>query len=78
MKSICINNILSNSNKYIYAKLKHNLAYKIIVEVRKLDFSFQESSSYKNKLEITSTSIASLLEEKEANNYRKSSNIVIK
>ena len=64
LKSMCMDNILNSSNEYIYAKLNYNLAYKIIVEARKLGFSFQESSSYEDKLEIIGTGIASLLEEK--------------
>ena len=74
---MCIDNILSSSNKYIYTKLNYNLANKIIAEARKLGFSFQESSSYEDKLEIMGTSIASLLEKKEVNNYRGSNNMNI-
>ena len=74
---MCIDNILNSSNEHIYAKLNYNLAYKIIAEARKLGFSFQESSSYEDKLEIIGTGIASLLEEKEVNNYRGSNNMNI-
>ena len=70
-----IDNILSSSNKLTYIRVKYNVAYKILVEARKLGFSFQESSSYKNNLKITSISIASLLEEKETIRYRESNNI---
>ena len=72
-----ISNILSNSCKLDYSRLKFNLAYKIMYEGKKLGFSFQESSSYEANLEIKSTSIASLLEEKETNNYRENNNMNI-
>ena len=72
-----ISNILSNSCKLDYTRLKFNLAYKIIYKEKKLDFSFQESSSYEENLEISGTSISSLLDEKEANRYRESNNICI-
>src|SRR6266516_3565157 len=39
-----ISNILSNSCKLDYTRLKFNLAYKIIYEGKKLGFSFKESS----------------------------------
>ena len=61
----------------MYTSMKYNLVHKIIVEARKLGFSFQESSSYKDNLKITSTGIASLLEEREANRYRESNNMSI-
>ncbi len=72
-----ISNILSNSCKLDYTRLKFNLAYKIIYEGKKLGFSFQESSSYEENLEISGTSISSLLDEKEANRYRESNNMCI-
>ena len=72
-----IDNILSSSNEPRYTRMKYNLAHKILVEARKLGFSFQESSSYEDNLKITGTSIAGLLEEKEANRYRESNNMSI-
>src|SRR5437868_12624548 len=72
-----ISNILSNSCKLDYTRLKFNLAYKIIYEGKKLGFSFQESSSYEENLEISGISILSLLDEKEANRYRESNNMCI-
>ena len=48
-----ISNILSNFSKLDYTRLKFNLAYKIIYEGKKLGFSFQESSSYEENLEIS-------------------------
>ena len=72
-----ISNILSNSCKLDYTRLKFNLAYKIMYEGKKLGFSFQESSSYEENLEILGTSISSLLDEKEANRYRESNNMCI-
>ena len=72
-----VDNILSNSNELIYTRMKYNLAYKILVKARKLGFSFQESSSYEYNIKITSTSIAGLLEEREANRYKESNNINI-
>ena len=70
-------NILSSSNELIYTRVKYNVAYKILVEARKLDFSFQESSLYEDNLKISGISIAGLLEEREANRYRESNNMSI-
>ena len=72
-----VNNILSSSNEPRYTRMKYNLAHKILVKARKLGFSFQESSLYEDNLKITSTSIAGLLEEREANRYRESNNMSI-
>ena len=72
-----ISNILSNSYKLDYTRLKFNLAHKIIYEGKKLGFSFQENSFYEENLEISGTSISSLLDEKEANRYRESNNMYI-
>ena len=75
LNCIHISNILSNSSKLDYIRLKFNLVDKIIYEGKKLGFSFQKSSSYEENLKISGTSISSLLDEKKANRYRESSNI---
>src|SRR5437868_12485400 len=77
LKGMYIDNILSSSNELRYTRMKYNLVHKILVEARKLGFSFQESSSYEDNLKITNTSIASLLKERDANRYRESNNINI-
>jgi ribonuclease HI len=77
LEGMYTDNILSSSNELTYTRVKHNVAYKIIFEAKKLGFSFQESSSYEDNLKITGTSIASLLEEKEAIRYRESNNMNI-
>src|SRR6266480_5073217 len=77
LKYMHISNILSNSCKLDYTGLKFNLAYKIIYKGKKLGFSFQESSAYEENLEISGTSISSLLDEKKANRYRESNNMCI-
>ena len=64
LKCRYLDNILSNKSELICTNLKHNLAYKVVLEVKKLGFSFQESSLYKVKLEVKGASILSLLEEK--------------
>ena len=40
LKGIYVDNILSNSNKLRYTRMKYNLVHKILVEARKLGFSF--------------------------------------
>ena len=72
-----VDNILSSSNEPRYTRIKYNLVHKILVEARKLDFSFQESSSYEDNLKIAGISIAGLLEEREANRYWESNNMSI-
>ena len=46
-------NILNSNSKLENTKLKVNLAYKIIYEAMKLDFSFQQSRAYEDNLEIS-------------------------
>src|SRR5207244_13175866 len=72
-----ISNILSNSCKLDYTRLKFNLVYKIMYEGKKLGFSFQESSLYTENLEISGTSISSLLDEKKDNRNRERNNMLI-
>src|SRR5207302_10129241 len=53
LEGMYIDNILSSSNELTYTRVKHNIAYKILIEARKLGFSFQESNSYEDNLKIT-------------------------
>ena len=77
LKCRYLNNILSNKSELTYTNLKYNLVYKVVLEVKKLGFSFQENSSYEVKLEVKGASILSLLEEKETSRYRESKNLNI-
>ena len=77
LKCRYLDNILSNKSELTCTNLKHNLAYKVVLEAKKLGFSFQESSSYEVKLEVKGASILSLLEEKEISRYRESRNLNI-
>ncbi len=77
LKSMYLDNILSSSEKLEDVKIKHNLALKVIAEAKKIGFSFQESSSYEVKIDIEGISLLSILDKKEANNYRNNNNMNI-
>ena len=77
LKSMCLNNIISNNKKLDDIKLKFNLAFRIISEARKFGFSFQESNAYEVKLDIGGTSLLTMLGKKEIINYRNSNNMNI-
>ena len=77
LRSMCLSSITSNNENLDNIILKHNLAYRVVAEAKKLGFSFQKSSSYEARLDIKGTSLSSILEKKEANNYRNSNNMNI-
>ena len=69
--------MLDSRHKFIVNQIKNNLTYNIIQSISKLGFSFQETQTETNNIEIKGVEISSLLEKKALKGFLESKNLSI-
>ena len=69
--------LLDSRYKFIVNQIKNNLTYNIIQSISKLGFSFQETQTETNNIEIKGVEISSLLEKKALKGFLESKNLSI-